>query len=125
MIAETIKGWVHKDIINDLPKLNEGKGSRKQLVLIIVRSFKSVLNQVWINRYKKFYEWEQSQNIQREYKKKTKFKEMRKMKVVDYDSRKIELINNLENRIESNVRSLLISVNNFSLIVFGIDNGRA
>lgn len=40
------------------------------MMIIIMQSFKLVINQVWTNRCKKFIEWEQLQNID---KKKGKF----------------------------------------------------
>lgn len=46
LITETIKGWICKDFIRDLPKLNEEKGGKRQLIHIIMRSLKSVINQV-------------------------------------------------------------------------------
>lgn len=58
LIVETIKGWTHKGMIGDLPILETGWKSKYGLILIIIRSFKFVIMQVWVNRCKQFAEWE-------------------------------------------------------------------
>lgn len=45
-IIETIKSWVNSDLQNQIPKGKNGSISNKNIVAAIMRSFKSVLDQV-------------------------------------------------------------------------------
>ena len=50
---------------------------------------------------------------------------MRKTNIENYETKKIELNNSVKNNVNRSMRLLLTSINNFSLIIFGIDNGGA
>lgn len=108
-------------MICNLSKLDEGKEGKRELVTIIMQNFKSTLNQIWVNRCKKFYEWEQIQGILRKHKHKNKFVTIYKTKIGNYKNRKIELKNSIKINVDRSVKFLLTSINNFS---FDVDNGR-
>lgn len=65
LIIETIKGWMHR-MIGDIPTLEKRQETKRGLILIVIKSFKLVINQVWLNRCKHFVEWKQMQEIMRE-----------------------------------------------------------
>lgn len=112
-------------MIKDLSSLDERKGGKHELILIIIRRFKSTINQIWVNRCKRFYEQEQKEGIYRETKTKHKFVSMRKTEIANYENRKIDLKLKENNVFEKGMSLALTSVSNFSLIVFDFDIGGA
>lgn len=122
-LLETIKGWMHNGMIRDLTIFESGLESKKGVILIIMRSFKAVINQVWVNRCKRFVEWEFTQRITREQKSKKNFVSMWKTCTIDYEGKKSSLALKIDKQFHKYTRSYLISVNNFSLVIFGYDNG--